>query len=1433
MGTTALDYVLKDDTRALDSVLAEQPHTPQVQARGPGSFDIGRADASLPGQVIAAGSQMVQHPIESAKAIVTAPFKAVNTAGQFMGQSAAETSLPPDIAARALSDPDRIDEPSAALAGLQLALPTLPLTGVIGRGVVGAATGAAYMPEQPAVGAVIGGVGGMAHGAVANDPHAIGVRVQVPEEAPAPEAVPAERQLANPNKVVPTALARVLDEYEEPKMPKVTVSDADVVAPPEQSAAVQPSPAPETPAEVSPPTDTPLAGGGEGSTGRFRFEEADPGANKGFLRVRAYPQTTELDVARGSMPESVGDALFDPTGKAINAWVHPEYRRQGVATGIYDWASKRLGVPVRPDEPHMQSDTGKAFWADRNAQAVSDTPVLDEVLADTKHAAVGSSAPFLDGQGYEVPTSDEDEPHVDQEVKIPQGPHPAPRAPGLPSRGAQFPSVQEIKDHVIATFNPRAASAGAYDTGGTIRAVSSAGQRATAISKQQLANLSRYAGKLSRTESTNLINLQERTPKDQDVKTGNAQTDMMVNAFKQITEQYERKLTKIGKLAPAEVSYLGRYVVQGDEGVSRMMHAIQSKMPAEGPKSFAKRRTYPYFTDMLDAGLTPVTYNFVDAQLMKFEEMQRVLDMHEAEQQERAAGRWKNVMVGRPVPIDANGDEWERIDASGKDPAFTVYGPRTMEVEEGFDAKVREGLNRAIRSIPGLTHDRKTGQMRVDGQKALGYAVGPHGNYMASQFGTESGVIMHELGHILDFKYGLGGALRSTPKGAAQLRALADMRADGMPEALNDPKFAAYLHKPEEEAANALHAYLYAPELMKQVAPEVQRTMNRWLDAGAAQGYTFAKVLRELKPSLTIASAKAELPIPGIRIMGHAYAPKASAQVWNNYLSRGISGNPLYRLWRAPSNAMVQSMLGVSGFHAMTTSFDAAFSEAARHLQQLVNPGRSFAERAKAGATLIPKSIIAPVSHLALGHKILKEFRIPGLHPELQQVLDQMIEGGFKVSPAQNERLAGMLNGIKNALEKDARVSDRIKGMGAAAWNAPWAAIEQAARPVMAGWVPRLKAAAIYLKVSDDLAKRQGPITKEELRRVAGEAVDNADFRLGQVMRDNHFVNKTADNIASALVLAPGWTTGTLVLGTKAAKEAGGAAYDAARGKRPVLGNSAAYAIAMVVGTAIWGALTTKSMTGDDPKDAKDLFFARDGTYDPDGNPNRINPPTYLTHDVHGYFTHFWRTLIGKLNPAISTVASTLQNKDYFGNEIYNPQDNLPTKAKQIGAYAGKAFVPLSIRNYMEGKRRNDAGVTAGGGSFFGFTPASKETVRSPAQNLMNELLVAHGHAQLTPEASAESREKQNALADLRRGSTGAFQQMIADGKLSRAQIAAAMKKVSQLSLIARFQQLSLDEAREVMAVASPVERNMWLPYMQLKIVREAQSGRTSHLQPQ
>lgn len=118
---------------------------------------------------------------ETAKGIVTAPYHTLKTAGQYMGQTAAELTLPQELQNLAYQDPTRISERDAAFTAAQTALLGLPFTragklltpadkltkaGV--QTAYGAGAGAAFAPDDPAVGAILGGATGAAVSKVAD-----------------------------------------------------------------------------------------------------------------------------------------------------------------------------------------------------------------------------------------------------------------------------------------------------------------------------------------------------------------------------------------------------------------------------------------------------------------------------------------------------------------------------------------------------------------------------------------------------------------------------------------------------------------------------------------------------------------------------------------------------------------------------------------------------------------------------------------------------------------------------------------------------------------------------------------------------------------------------------------------------------------------------------------------------------------------------------------------------------------------------------------------------------------------------------------------------------------------------------------------------------------------------------------------------------------
>jgi hypothetical protein len=325
------------------------------------------------------------------------------------------------------------------------------------------------------------------------------------------------------------------------------------------------------------------------------------------------------------------------------------------------------------------------------------------------------------------------------------------------------------------------------------------------------------------------------------------------------------------------------------------------------------------------------------------------------------------------------------------------------------------------------------------------------------------------------------------------------------------------------------------------------------------------------------------------------------------------------------------------------------------------------------------------------------------------------------------------------------------------------------------------------------------------------------------VVYDNLFWNRTAKDLLHASVRSVGWNWGTL-------RELGGGGKDLASwmkglatGKNPELSHRAAYAIALPITVGMLGAVTQYLYTGKGPETLEDYFHPRTGTKDADGNDNRVQLPTYM-RDVFAWSKHPVQTPINKLNPLLSLTADMLQNKDYYGDEIRNADDPIMRQLAQTATFAGKESMPFVIQNVIEGKRRGMS-LEAAAPAYVGITPASREVIRTPAQNMMAEIKRRHG-VELTPEEAHAAQVR----ADLRQTlKTKGFEaaksdlsKALREGTLTRQQVQATLKDDQTPGIVRRFKGLSLQDAERVYQAGNAREKAMWGPVLQGKRARAA-----------
>lgn len=1075
--------------------------------------------------------------------------------------------------------------------------------------------------------------------------------------------------------------------------------------------------------------------------------------------------------------------------------------------------SQRVAATVKPEMPgaisaeEMTARRGELGFEKSEAEA-SATPDQRDMFR------VGSGA---GGRPTAIPT----EPAAGTYAGPPA--RPLPEAPGIHAASERaIPSAVEVKDAVKRVLNPAARADDAALTAGNIRARNAERARDLVIAETRLREFGRYVGRLSDAEQLAIDNAIEAGN-----KTGSVTVDAGITEIRRAldTERDRIRALGTGKLENFIENYLP-HVWTDPVKAKEVIGSLMSRRPIEGRKSFLKQRTIMTMADGIEAGLTPVSYNPVDLTLVKLAEMRRYRMAQEIIAEDKAAGRLQFVSATEKGP-----DGWRRID----DPAFTVYGPPEVTIHEAFDKQVRDRLNAVVASFGDLTHERKA---KIGGGR-WGYAEGPAGKRMVTKFGGDVGVIMHELGHIIDFRHGLwkklvepapresytftkGKRAGETVERAVrqekatvearkiiqdELRALADLRDESIYAAGETPSASrkAYVRNKYEKMANAIHAFLYAPDRMREVAPTVYAKLRGVIEADPK-----LRPMLDIKPSLELESAATAMPIAGLRIMGSYYAPEPVAQVYRNFLSPGLRGNPVYDAYMAVGNTINQLQLGLSAFHAGMTTIEQMVS------QNALAVGNLWEGKLGTATRQLLTFPAAPLTQFRKGMKLLGEYRSPGsMGGEFGQMVDALTAAGGRVQMEYHPQYV-------QRFTKAVRAGDYTT----AARAVVPALTEATVKPLMEYVVPRQKLGVFYDLAQRELARLPDGATADQVRAAMGRAWDSVDNRMGQVVYDNLFWNKTFKDLLHASVRSVGWNWGTWrELGGGAGDLAGMARDAATKGRKPGMTPRVEYLLALPITIGILGAITQYLYTGQGPQELKDYFFPRTGTTDPDGNPNRVQLPSYM-RDVNAYAHHPWQTITHKVHPLLQVVADMLNNEDFYGNEIRNPHAPIVRQLQQVASYGAQEFVPFAVRNVLEEQKRGDKTVASSIANFVGITPANRSDVRTPAQNLMAEFMRARVPQGATPEEAQRMNERRDAVGQLRQGNAQGVVEQVRKGNMTVQQAKEALHALRYTSLQNRFNRLTLEDAEQVFALASPQERQQLAPFLLRKRMMSIRAGR-------
>jgi hypothetical protein len=586
--------------------------------------------------------------------------------------------------------------------------------------------------------------------------------------------------------------------------------------------------------------------------------------------------------------------------------------------------------------------------------------------------------------------------------------------------------------------------------------------------------------------------------------------------------------------------------------------------------------------------------------------------------------------------------------------------------------------------------------------------------------------------------------------------------------------------------------------------------------------------------------------------MGRIQARPEVAQILNNYLSPGLLGRTdvagsAYRGLMNIGNAMNSAQLW-GGFHAAFIAAEAVTSDMALALQYGAS-GKPVSAAATAARALSMAGTLANI--VKRGSQVKRAWENPGYGtPELQQVVS-MIEAGGGRSKMGNEFALRMTG--RDAVEAF-MVALREKKPIKATLSAPLAALRLTMIPLMDVMVPMSKRAALYnmmrfeldrLGVDKDVT-RESILSSDKLRKIAAGVVDSVDNREGQLTYDNLMLNRSIKDLMFVMLRAPGWQIGY--------REFLGAGKDLgeiplrAQSRDPIFTRRMAYAIALPLTTAYMAALYQYFHTGKLPDEPEDYLRPKTGRILPDGNPERVNLPTYMRdwnnlgdairlHGGPGVPKELGQMARNKLNPIWQWWSTVANNQDYRGDRISDAEPYTSDWFGDIIRYTSRtAFTPFSFESYNRRKRQTGGSVASALESLAGIQPAPRKAYQTPATALIADYVDAQ--RPIGGKGALERRRLDaiSAIRDAMRSGqdmSALVTQAVADGLVSRDDLKRLRREAGSgaPASVVQFGRLRPEQMISVMERASAKEREQFLPEFVQKY-RSVARGRQSTAPP-
>lgn len=482
-------------------------------------------------------------------------------------------------------------------------------------------------------------------------------------------------------------------------------------------------------------------------------------------------------------------------------------------------------------------------------------------------------------------------------------------------------------------------------------------------------------------------------------------------------------------------------------------------------------------------------------------------------------------------------------------------------------------------------------------------------------------------------------------------------------------------------------------------------------------------------------------------------------RVVNNYLSRDlIRQSALGRGLMGMKNYTTSVELAINTFHFGYTNFNSLVQMTSDGLQKIAHgdiptklQGGKQVLAGVAGMGAPGFNVLGGGAKYAYeGAKLKRYFTGKGeflntpeaqdfaaKNPQLSKALDLLFSAGGSIGSSEDFRQQ-TARAIGDAL-------DSGNTFGAVLRSAP-ALLETVNKPLFDHYIPNVKLGAFAQELSTSLMKnadalQRGQVTEETIARQAWARIDN---RFGILDFDNLAWDKTMKSTLQLFLRSVTWKLGNLRTAGGAVGGQAAALADAAKYRTmPELDSNFSFVLATLMGVAAasmtWQKMSTAAV---DPNGKgvwpwetdtplTDFVMPRIGGTDRNGNPSRANPPTYLRD---------WRSMMRpgqyawhSASAMVGRTYEALQNKDFYGNEVYDP--SAPPVAgipmvSQAYKFAAHIFLPtpIGVQSFSQSTNNEGSGLSMAG-STFGWTPAPASATADPFDTAIADLRKKKGES--------------------------------------------------------------------------------------------------------